>query len=175
MKNIVLINVVLIVFFVVNLDLCAQDKDDDYKRLVDSAIVIKSLEEYKYLEIASSKNIKTDNWNYHIRNYKHYLENIYLIDSEYRPYAISSSIKNSIKFKEMDICNSKKIFKKGISAWQIRPKLKNNELKIDIINFGIKYSKKIYNLANGGGTTVIFEYQFEAKKWVLISVKHSGI
>lgn len=170
-------NILFIVLLSVSLNLYSQDNRDDYRKLIDSSLVIKSTEAYKNFKDDLNKKNDTDNWKYYISNYKHYIENIYLIDGNNQPYSIDSSKNSDIKFKQIDIYNAKnkKIIKKGIDAWKIVTTLEGNKLKIVIIDFKIIYNKGNYKFANGGGKTVIFEYLCQDKKWALISNKTNAL
>ncbi|UPT69697.1 MAG: hypothetical protein M0D53_11075 [Flavobacterium sp. JAD_PAG50586_2] len=169
-------NIFLIAILTININLYSQTKVDDYKRLVDSTIVIKSIETYNHFQSELSKNIKTDNWKYYIDNYKHSIENIYLLDSNNHPYSIGLQKDINVKFKLIDIYNKKniKLLKKGIDTWKIIPNLENNKLIVTIINFKVIYYKNEYKFVNGGGTTIIFEYQCNEKKWTLVSNKSTA-
>lgn len=170
-------NILFIVLLSVSLNLYSQDKLDDYRKLIDSSVVIKSIEVYKSFKEDLEKKNDTDNWKYYISNYKHYIENIYLIDGNNRPYSIALSKISDIKFKQIDIYNkkNKKIIKKGIDAWKIVTTLDGNKLKIVIIDFKIIYNKGNYQFANGGGKTIIFEYLCQDKKWILTSNKTNAL
>ncbi|WP_447635373.1 hypothetical protein [Flavobacterium microcysteis] len=167
MKRIFLIGLLL------SFKLYSQEKPNEYKKLVDSAITIKSNQALEDFNHQLRKNINTENWRYYIENYKRRIENTYLIDENHQPYIIQPSNELGIKFKQMDIYDSKnkKELKKGISAWKIVSGLNENKLKIDIIEFTINYANKKYIFANGGGSTFIYEYSCEEKKWILISNK----
>lgn len=171
MKRIFLIGLLL------SFKLYSQEKSNEYKKMVDSAITIKSNQVLKEFKHELSKNVNTENWRYYMENYKRRIENTYLIDENHHPYIIQSSNKLGIKFKQMDIYDSKnkKELKKGISAWKIVSNLNENKLKIDIIEFSVNYANKKYRFANGGGSTFIYEYSCEEKKWILISNKTNGL
>ena len=170
-------NILFIVLLSISLNLYSQDKLDDYRKLIDSSIVIKSIETYKNFKEDLDKKNDTENWKYYISNYKYYIENIYLIDGNNRPYSIALSKSNNINFKQIDIYNTKnkKIIKKGIDAWKIVTTLEGNKLKIVIIDFKIIYKKATYQFANGGGKTMIFEYICQDKKWTLTSNKTNAL
>ncbi len=71
---------------------------------------------------------------------------------------------------------NKRLLKKGIYAFQIQPiKLKGGRIEIDLIDFQITYKNKNYNMANGGGSTTVFEYSCSTNKWEFIETKHHGI
>jgi hypothetical protein len=166
-------NIFLIVFFAISTNLHSQNKLDDYKRLIDSTIVIKSIETYNHFQSERNKNTETENWKYYINNYKYYVENIYLLDSNNQPYTIALSKGTDIKFKQIDIYDkkNKKLLKKGIDVWKIITNLEDNKLKINLVVFKVNYADNKYNFSNGGGTTTVFEFSCEKKKWILISNK----
>jgi len=170
MKRIFLIGLIL------SIKLYSQEKPDEYKKMIDSAITIKSDQVLEDFNHKLSKDINTENWRYYIKNYKHRIENTYLIDENHHPYVIQPSNDLAIKFKQMDIYNSKnkKELKKGICVWKIVSNLNENKLKIDIIEFTVNYTNKKYIFANGGGSTFIYEYSCGEKKWFLISNKTNG-
>lgn len=170
-------NILFIALLSISLNLYSQDKIDDYKKMIDSSIVIKSIETYKNFKEDLDKKIDTENWKYYIGNYKLYIENIYLIDGNNRPYSITLSENSDIKFKQIDIYSkeNKKTIKKGIDAWKIVTSLEGNKLKIVIIDFKINYIKGNYKFVNGGGKTIIFEYLCQDKKWILTSNKTNAL
>lgn len=149
MKKIILI--VLVVFSCVKV--YGQNKDE-YKRMVDSAIILQTVN----LEQIS------------------YKDGIYLIDQKDQSYYLSlDNGKN--KFNSINVFDKKNRgrLKKGIHAWKILPAHKDNRLIVNVIHFYITYKNHNYNFANGGGATVIFEYHCDTSKWVLINTKWSGI
>ncbi|TDO67870.1 hypothetical protein EV143_1253 [Flavobacterium chryseum] len=162
---------ILILLLALNLNLYSQNKVDDYKKLIDSTIVIKSIETYKGFQEELNKKNETDNWKRHIEDYRHHIENIYLVDENHNPYVMSSSQGTDLKFKQIDIYNkkNKKLLKEGIDVWKIIPTLDSNKLKIIIIEFKVTYSKNKYQFSNGGGTTTLFEYSCAEKKWILVN------
>ena len=147
------------------------------KKMDDSAITIKSNQALEEFNRQLRKNINTENWRHYIENYKHRIENTYLIDENHQPYIFQPSNELGIKFKQMNIYDSKKKkeLKKGISAWKIVSGINENKLKIDIIEFTVNYANKKYIFANGGGSTFIYEYSCEEKKWILIRNKTNGL
>nr|WP_236590228.1 hypothetical protein [Sphingobacterium multivorum] len=149
MKKMMLIILSFFVCFIVY----SQSKDE-YKSMVDSAIVLQT----KYLD------------------QNPYNEDIYLIDVNDRAYCLSSDNKKN-KFSSIDVYDkkSKGRLKKGIHAWKILPILNGNRLTVNIIDFGIAYKKHNYHFANSGGATVVFEYQCATGKWVLINTTWSGL
>lgn len=129
---------------------CQNNEKDDYKRLIDSAIVLKHL--------------------------KNNLGKYYIINSDNAPYLLS----NSLKSKGLETISiydkkNKRIFNKGINVWKVLPSLEGNTLKIVIIDFLVTYSRGAYQFSNGGGSTFIYEYSCRSKNWEMISEKHSGI
>lgn len=169
-------NIFLVIFLITSINLFSQNKVDDYKRLIDSTIVIKSIETYNNFQSELNKNIKTDNWKYYIDNYKHSIENMYLLDSNNHSYQMGLRKNINVKFKEIDIYNKKnsKLLKKGIDVWKIIPSLENNKLEVTIINFKVTLHKDEYQFVNGGGTTIVFEYLCNEKKWTLVSNKSTS-
>jgi hypothetical protein len=131
-----------------------QFKGDDYRKMIDSAIIIQI----------------------HLLGFNGNKEDIYLIDQNDQPYIFLSN-KAQIKFKPISVYakESRKILKSGINAWKVIPALDNNKLVIHIIDFTIKYSKRNYNFSNGGGAKVVFEYSCMNDKWELTLSKWSGI
>lgn len=45
---------------------------------------------------------------------------------------------------------------------------KENELKINIIDFKVTYKNRRYEFVNGDGSTIVFQYSCEKEKWKLI-------
>lgn len=173
MKNILLIPILLI-----SINIYSQEKSNDYKKMIDSAITIKATQLLKHYNLELTKSNNTTNWKHYINNYKEQIENIFIIDENHNPYMfLSSKELVGIKFKQLNIYDSKnkKRLKKGIDAWKIVCNLENNKMKIYIIDFTITYSNKIYEFSNGGGITFIFEYSCEEKKWVIISTKNNTL
>lgn len=127
---------------------------DEYKRMVDTAIILQTL---------NSDQIP-------------YKEGIYLIDQEDQAYYLSSDNEKN-KFNSIDIYDKKNRgrLRKGIRAWKILPVLNGNKLIVNIIDFNITYKKHKYNFANGGGASVIFEYHCDTGKWLVMYKKWSGI
>ena len=138
----------------------SQSSDNDYKRLIDSAI---SLKIKNILELSNSIEQKNT-----------LLNDIYLIDENELPYSYSSE-NYGILLKTISIKNpeSKQILKKGITAWKFFPELKNNKLVVTIILFRISYKNKLVQYSKGPGTQVIFEYSCGEKKWLQIDFKNS--
>ncbi|MEN5193222.1 hypothetical protein [Sphingobacterium faecium] len=104
-----------------------------------------------------------------------YKPNIFLIDENDQPYTLSSD-KFRNKFKAISLYKkqNRKQLKKGINAWKILPVLTGNKLTIDIIDFIITYNNNNYTFGNGGGATVVFEYNCDIGKWVLVNTKWLG-
>jgi len=138
----------------------SQQSGNDYKRLIDSAIGLKVKNIIEFSRNAEQK--------------KSLLSNIYLIDENELPYSYTSTNYgvelNTINIKSQE---SKKILKKGITAWKIFPELKSNKLVITIILFRISYKNKLVHYSKGPGTQVIFEYSCEEKKWIQTEFKNS--
>lgn len=127
----------------------SQNKEnDEYKKLIDSAISIK------------------------LQNGK--ITEQYILNSDNMPYKVNNEIRGLKTINIYDKKN-KKILTKGINVWKIIPILNKNKLEIRIIDFSLILQKNNYQFANGGGSTFIFEYSCQSKNWELISEKHSGI
>lgn len=143
--------IVLAVFYCITV--YGQNKDE-YKRMVDTAIILQTLN-------AEQAPYKDD---------------IYLIDQKDQAYYLSLDNEKN-KFNSINVYDKKNRsrLKKGIHAWEILPVLKGNRLIVNIIDFNITYKNRNYNFANGGGATVIFEYHCDTSKWVLVNTKWSGI
>ncbi|WP_336833480.1 hypothetical protein [Sphingobacterium siyangense] len=149
MKKIMLIILSFVVCFIVY----GQSKDE-YKRMVDIAIILQT----KYLD------------------QNPYNEDIYLIDANDRAYYLSLDNKKN-KFSSIDVYDKKNKgrLKKGIHAWKILPILNGNRLTVNIVDFRVRYKNDNYSFANTGGAIVIFEYHCATGKWVLMKTTWSGI
>lgn len=151
----------IIILFFISFWMCTFSqlkKENAYKRLVDSAIVIKS------------KNLY-----YHYKDLNNKINNIYVLDENSSPVKLEN-VKTSIPLQTIDIrdLKNRKLLKKGINVWKIIPLLYENQLKITIIDFKVRYKNKIYYYDNGGGSIIIFEYSCEEEKWKLINEEHTG-
>jgi len=106
-----------------------------------------------------------------------FLKKIYLLDHEYRPLNyISDSVNKLFKFIDVFNRRNRKILKKGIAAWAVTTKLKDNRITIWIADVGVKYtSKKHFESNTDGGAKIIFEYDCDTRKWVFKSFNYSGI
>lgn len=149
--------VLTVIVFIFSLTIYAQEKSDESKIMIDSAVKIKYI---KYME--ASKNQNTD-----------YLENLYLIDEQDQPLNYLSS---SSKLKSIQIYDdrNKKILTKGIHAWKVFTKIDKNKFIVNIVDFHITYRSHNYNFSNGGGSQTIFEYDCQNDKWRLISSQLRG-
>lgn len=100
----------------------------------------------------------------------------YILNSENQPYAITNEM-TSKGLESINIYDKKnlKTLKKGINVWKVISKLNKNKMEVTIIDFHLTFSKNNYHFANGGGSTIIFEYSCENETWKLLSAKHSGI
>jgi hypothetical protein len=147
-------NVLWIILFFISRTSFGQSGIDDYKKMVDSAIIIQTT-----LPVFSSGK-----------------GNVYLIDQSNEPYILLSD-KDQLKFKTISIYSkeNRSIIKKGIKAWKVVPMLNKNKLTVHIVDFAITYKNKKYNFSNGGGAEVIFEYSCDQDKWVLVKSSWSGI
>ncbi|UOX34444.1 hypothetical protein LXD69_02775 [Flavobacterium sediminilitoris] len=168
---------ILILFLGINLSLFSQNNTDNYKTMLDSAVVIKLNEVYKHYNEELKKDIKTENWKSYISEYKNRLENIYLIDNNHNPFHLDKYKPVTNNFKEINLYEkkNKKILKKGINAWKVSSTLSKNQLSIFIIDFIITYSDGKYNFSNGGGSTIIFKYDCNKMNWELINNTTVGI
>lgn len=155
----------------------SQDKKtNDYKILIDSSIVIKANDYYKFYNEQLAKDIHTENWKYYIEKLKKSINSIYIIDQDGRSIDLNS-IKTQIPLKTLDVYDKKNkiLLKKGVAIWKVIPVLKGDVLTITIIDANMYYKNKRYNFINGGGSTIVFQYSCEEKKWVLIKEEHTGI
>ncbi len=131
-----------------------QSKNNEYKKMVDSAIVMQTT---------------------HIDKVP-YQSGIYLLDGKDQAYMLTLDADQK-KFSYMNVYDkrNKGLLKKGIEAWKVLPVLNGNRLTVSIVYFSVTYKKNNYNFTNGGGATVIFEYSCEKNKWIFIETKWSGI
>ncbi|KIX21290.1 hypothetical protein SY27_11140 [Flavobacterium sp. 316] len=168
---------ILILFLSISLNLLSQNNTDNYKIMLDSAIIINLNRSYDHYNQELKKDIKTDNWKSYISEYSNRLENIYLIDNSYNPFYLNKNKQDLYNFKNVDLYKkkNKKLLKKGINAWKISSNLDNNKLTITIIDFLITFNNGKYNFANGGGSTTIFEYNCNKMSWELIDSIINGI
>ena len=139
-------NILLIILIFINYTSFSQGKIDEYKKMIDSAIIMQQ-------SPSSSPEDRV----------------IHLIDQNDNPYILMSD-KDQQKFKSIAVYSkeNRKLIKKGIRAWKILPVLSQNKLIVTIIDFYITYKNKNYNFANGGGAKVIFEYSCDQSKWILV-------
>lgn len=161
---------ILSLFF--SLSMYAQCKDD-YKTMIDSVITIKSKYEYDwYVKETNKKYPNNFLEKINKSNYKEYIENIYLLDSNYLPYFYDNS-KSKIKFKSINIYDkrNRKILKKGeygIDAWIVKPVLNGNVLTISILKCKIKLHKKQLNLINSYENIFRVKFKFSEvhNQWI---------
>lgn len=132
----------------------SQSKNDDYKKMIDSAIVIQTM---------------------HLDKVP-YQPGIYLIDEKGQPYVLTSDTDQK-KFSYINVYDkkNKKLLKKGIDTWKVLSVLSGNKLIVSIIEFNVTYKSNNYSFVNGGGATVIFEYSCDKNRWVFRESKWSGI
>lgn len=149
---------------------------NDYKTLLDSSIVIKANDFYKFYNEQLVKDIHTENWKYYIEKLKKNINSIYITSVDGGSIDLNS-IKTQIPLKTLDIYDkkNKSLLKKGISVWKVIPVLRGNVLTVTILDAKLTYKNKKYNFINGGGSTIVFQYSCEEKKWVLIKQEHTGI
>jgi len=148
--------------FIMGVFLCcfkanAQEKQDECKHMIDSAIKLK----YALLQKAPGKN---DN----------YLENLYLLNEQDQPLNYLNS-SNKFKFIRVYGNQSRKILAKGIYAWKVFTTLNQNQFTIKIIEFYITYKNHNYSFGNGGGSKTIFEFDCNQHKWLMLSSENSGL
>jgi hypothetical protein len=135
--------------FLIHSSLCCQTRTNDYKAMVDSAVVMQKAA---------------------------YKQNIYLIDEQNHSYALADTeLQKRFSYINLFEKRNRKRLKKGIRAWKIFPVLNGNRLTINIVDFTITYKRNNYAFGNGGGATVIFEYYCNEGKWVLVESKWSGL
>jgi hypothetical protein len=153
----------------------AQKLDNEWNVLRDSAIVIKADDLYKFYNEQLSKDVHTENWKIFLDNFTHSINNLYLLDENNKSFKINKTSK--ISFKGIDIYDKKnrKLLKQGIDVWKVIQILNGNRITITIIDFKVTYKNKNYQFANGGGSTIVFEYSCSEDQWKLLTVKHSGI
>lgn len=101
----------------------SQERANEYKAIIDSAISIKSRELLKSYKSSSQSGMLEK-------------EDLYLIDENDLPYKYSG-ISTGLRFKAINILDPKNkgVLRKGIRAWKIIPVLQGGKLKINIINF----------------------------------------
>ncbi|SHG41030.1 hypothetical protein [Chryseobacterium vrystaatense] len=131
-----------------------QVKGDDYKRLLDSAITIK----YSM----HKNNIKSKKY--------------YLINADNSKYLITHPLMDKT-FETINVYDkkNKSLVKNGINVWKIIPELDKNQLVIKIIDINIYYRNRNYQFINSGGTTIVFEYSCEEKRWRLLMKENSNM
>lgn len=148
------ITLLLFVITFVHVSCYGQSKNDDYKKLIDSAIIIQTTQADK----------------------TPYQPGIYLIDAKDQAYVFTSDVDQK-RFGHINVYDkkNKKLLKDGIKAWKVLPVLNGSKLIVSIIDFYITYKKNNYNFANGGGATVIFEYSCDKNAWIFRETKWTGI
>ena len=169
------LNIFLVLLFVINV--YSQEKTtNDYKTLIDSSIVIKADDFHKFYNEQFVKDIHTENWKYYLEKLKKNINSLYITSLDGSSIDLSS-IKTQIPLKTLNVYDqkNKRLLKKGISIWKVIPVLKGNVLTVTILDAKLTYKNNKYNFINGGGSTIIFQYSSEEKKWVLIKEEHTGI
>ncbi len=156
---------------VISLNVYSQTNTDNYKDILDSAVVIKLNEAYEHYNEELKKDIKTENWKSYISKYKNRLENIYLLDSNHNSFHLNRDKSTSDSFKNINLYDkkNKKLLREGINAWKISSTLNKNRLTVSIIDFIITFKDGKYNFANGGGSTIVFEYNCNKMSWEFLS------
>ncbi len=134
-----------------------QKQENEYKKMIDSAISITC---QKLLKPTENLGIK----------------DLYLIDEKDLYYNYTGMFAG-LGFKRMNVLDSRNVsvVKKGIHAWKIFPVLQGRILKVTIINFLITYKSRNYNFSNGGGSETVFEYSCNEGKWVLVKSEYQGL
>jgi hypothetical protein len=167
----------LILFLGISMKLLCQNNIDGFKTMTDSAIIIKLKAEYEHYNQELKKDIKTENWNIYMSDFKNRLENIYLTDNNYNAFYLDNNRNASFDFKSLDVYKkeNKKLLRKGLHVWKVKSILDNNRITIFIIDFVVTYRKGEYDFANGGGSTTVFEYDCNETRWNLIKTSISGI
>ena len=142
------------------LNASSQKRQDDFKRMIDSALYLDSYSLHEYIKKIGKEPP---------------LEVRYLINESDVAYIYTSPF-DDIKFKYINVFSQKSeaVLKEGILAWKIFTSLQENRFIINIIEFTITYKNGIYNYGNGGGSDTIFEYSCDKNKWILIKSKWSG-
>jgi hypothetical protein len=140
----------------------SQSQEDEYRKMIDSAINLKVQDYFKV-----PGNLSTGGAD---------KKSLYLIDENNFPYKYTS-MPMSITFKTIDMsyAGNRNVLKHGIHAWKIIPFLKSNKMTVRIIDFLITYKNNSYNFANGGGSEIVFEYLCNENKWVLVKTKNQGL
>ena len=146
--------IVLILIFASRVN--AQQSKDEYKTMIDSAIIIK----YNAYKVANQNN-------------KYHVNNLYLLNDQDQTL---NYLPSSSKFKAIAVYDdrNRKVITKGIYAWKVFTSLNHNRFTITIVDFYITYKSHNYNFGNGGGSTTIFEYECDTKNWKLISYENKG-
>ena len=140
----------------------SQSQEDEYKKMIDSAI---NLYAQDYLKVSG-----------HLYTGVSDRKSLYLIDQRDFPYKYTG-MPISIIFKTIDLAcaGNRNVLKHGIHAWKIIPFLKSNKITVRIIDFLITYKNNSYNFANGGGSEIVFEYLCTDNKWVIVKTKNQGL
>lgn len=167
--------VYILIFFSINI-FSQNKKENDYKKLIDSALVIKANDLYRFYHQQLNIDEKSDNWNVYINNLKNRINNTYVIDENSSSVKLKN-VKGNIHLKTLDIEDPKKrkLLKKGINVWKVIPTLRGNILTISILDATLYYKNKEFIFGNGGGSTIVFKYSCEKAKWELIEEEHKGI
>ncbi len=170
-----IIKIFLVLLFAVRA--YSQDKiNNEYKILIDSSVIIKAKNLQNFYNEKLKRNTKADKNSAYSDDLKKHSNDIYVVDENYKAIIINTA-KYGISLKTLDVYDkkNKSLLKKGISVWKVIPVLKGDVLTITIIDANMYYKNKKYNFINGGGSTIVFQYSCEEKKWVLIKEEHTGI
>lgn len=143
-------------------------QDNDYERLIDSAITLKSKNICD--KIYSKKNSDT-----HKNTLKKLISSIYLFDERDNTYFYENK-QNPITFRVLKSCyrENRKELKKGINVWKIVPILKGDILIIRITDFIVKQptKKEMIFIVKEGTFKVIFKYNNVKDLWEQVEVTY---
>jgi len=154
--------IVLLLILMVGLKAKGQDYTDEIKLMTDSAISINYAEMRKYVD---KKLLKTA-----------YFDNLFIINEYNEPLDyLRAPVRLNLKRLNLSDRKSKKIVGKGVNVWKVITSLKNDKFYIVIIDLYVTYKKSVYNLSNGGGLEVIFQYSHGENRWLLLSTKRGSV
>lgn len=152
----------LIIFLFLLIKGYSQKQENEYNKLIDSAI---SIQVHQLFKLSNSSTVSASN-----------KKALYLIDENDFPYQYKG-VPTAIEFKTIDLSRieNRGILKNGIHVWKIIPMLKSNKIVVRIIDFLITYKRSNYNYANGGGSETVFEYLCGENRWELVKTKYQGL